>query len=55
MESVKQYVQQLLRVLLILIIELLLKLGDDTLKFERRHRFLSVKPQLLHELSKSNG
>ena len=36
-QTVKQDVEQLLRVLLILIIELLFELGDYTLEFEGRH------------------
>ena len=47
-ETVEKDVEELLRILLVLVVELLLKLGDYALQLERRNRFFTVEPQLLH-------
>ena len=47
-ETVEKDVEELLRILLVLVVELLLKLGDYALQLERCNRFFTVEPQLLH-------
>ena len=53
MKAIKKDIEQLLRVLLVLIIELLLELGNNTFQLKWGHRFLSIEPELLHEFCKS--
>lgn len=54
MESVEKHVEQFLGVLLLLVVELFLELGDYVFEFEGRDILLGVEPQLLHQFGKSN-
>ena len=55
MKAVEEDVEELLGILLVLVVELLLKLGDYALELERCNRLFAVEPQLLHQLREANG
>ena len=55
MQPIEEDVEKLLRILLVLVVELFLKLGDYALELERRDRLFTIEPQLLHQLCEANG